>query len=188
MKFAQHTVSQVDYRLIKVSHGDGNNCKTSYQFYDYVTEKVLAEFDITGEWERNSFEECIKQMSMEWEEKKKEEIIDEDAIREDKSESPIERELYQALQGVFPGVIIQQHEFHENGRLKTKPDMFLPEHNICIYCDGHEFHERTKEQAKRDRSIDRWLIGKGMKPLRFTGSKIFNDAQKCAEEIVNNLI
>ena len=36
-----------------------------------------------------------------------------------------------------------------------------PEKKMVIECDGHDFHERTKEQARRDRkssSID-WLLG-----------------------------
>lgn len=54
---------------------------------------------------------------------------------------------------------------------------------LVVECDGHDFHERTKEQAKRDRSYDRKLTAAGITLLRFTGSEIFRDPKKCAEEI-----
>lgn len=55
--------------------------------------------------------------------------------------------------------------------------------NLVVECDGHDFHERTKEQAARDRSRDRDLQAKGYIILRFTGSEIYRDAWKCAEEV-----
>ncbi|WP_119270874.1 endonuclease domain-containing protein [Taklimakanibacter deserti] len=54
---------------------------------------------------------------------------------------------------------------------------------LVVECDGHEFHERTKEQAARDRSRDRRLQSKGYIVLRFTGSELYRDAWKCASEV-----
>lgn len=54
---------------------------------------------------------------------------------------------------------------------------------LAVECDGHEFHERTKEQAARDRARDRCMTSAGVRVLRFTGSEIFRDAQKCADEV-----
>ncbi|MFC3229373.1 endonuclease domain-containing protein [Marinibaculum pumilum] len=59
---------------------------------------------------------------------------------------------------------------------------------VVVECDGHKFHERTKEQARRDRSRDRWMTSKGIKILRFTGSEIYRDADRCANEVVNLLM
>lgn len=56
---------------------------------------------------------------------------------------------------------------------------------IFVECDGHDFHERTKEQASRDRSKDRKIQEEGMAVLRFTGSEIYRDPGKCAIQIVN---
>lgn len=56
---------------------------------------------------------------------------------------------------------------------------------FVIECDGHEFHERTKEQAKKDRRRDRKLIQHGYIPLRFTGQEIYEDAQGCSMEIMD---
>lgn len=59
--------------------------------------------------------------------------------------------------------------------------------SVFVECDGHDFHERTKEQAKRDRSKDRELQ-KTHKVLRFTGSEIWGDAFKCAAEVHDALV
>lgn len=56
---------------------------------------------------------------------------------------------------------------------------------LAVECDGHDFHEKTKEQAKRDKSRDRYLMAEGWMTARFTGSEIFNDADECAMEVGN---
>jgi hypothetical protein len=33
---------------------------------------------------------------------------------------------------------------------------------VAIECDGHNFHERTKEQVARDKSKDRYLTARGV--------------------------
>jgi very-short-patch-repair endonuclease len=55
-------------------------------------------------------------------------------------------------------------------------------YRLVIECDGHDFHERTKEQAARDRSRDRALLSAGCQVIRFTGSEIFKSAAKCGGE------
>lgn len=54
---------------------------------------------------------------------------------------------------------------------------------IFIECDGHDFHERTKEQAGRDRKKDRDIQIGGIPLLRFTGSEIFRDPFACVVQI-----
>ena len=56
-------------------------------------------------------------------------------------------------------------------------------HLIVVECDGHDFHERTAEQAERDRSRDRMLQKRNIAILRFTGREVYRDPFKCAEEI-----
>jgi very-short-patch-repair endonuclease len=58
---------------------------------------------------------------------------------------------------------------------------------MIVECDGHEYHERTKEQARRDKKRDRFFTAQGFKVLRFTGSEIWADPDACADEIVENL-
>lgn len=54
---------------------------------------------------------------------------------------------------------------------------------LGIECDGHDFHEKTKAQAARDKSRDRRMMSAGIPTLRFTGSEIWRDAGACAEEV-----
>jgi very-short-patch-repair endonuclease len=56
---------------------------------------------------------------------------------------------------------------------------------LVIECDGHDFHEKTKEQARRDRSRDRDAQAAGFKIFRFTGSEIWKDPCQCADMIVD---
>ena len=55
---------------------------------------------------------------------------------------------------------------------------------IIVECDGHEFHERTKEQARRDKARDRSFTVDGIHVLRFTGSEIYRDVEACAGDVV----
>jgi len=55
-----------------------------------------------------------------------------------------------------------------------------------IECDGHDFHERTKEQAAKDRSRDRELQQRGYRVLRFTGSEIWKDPFGCADDALTH--
>lgn len=57
--------------------------------------------------------------------------------------------------------------------------------NIVIECDGHNYHERTKEQAAKDRSRDRALQKEGYRVIRFTGSEIVSRPKRCAWEVVH---
>lgn len=59
---------------------------------------------------------------------------------------------------------------------------------VAIECDGHDFHERTKEQAERDRSRDRELQRLGIPILRFTGREINRSPTDCARQVVNFLV
>ena len=60
----------------------------------------------------------------------------------------------------------------------------LAEMRLVIECDGHDFHERTKEQAARDKQRDRALFCLGYPVMRFTGSEIVAGPVKCAESVM----
>lgn len=55
---------------------------------------------------------------------------------------------------------------------------------IVVECDGHEFHEKTKEQAAHDKKRDRDLTKAGYKILHFTGSEIYKNPNQCITEIL----
>lgn len=54
---------------------------------------------------------------------------------------------------------------------------------MAVECDGHAFHEKTKEQAQRDKARDRYFVSRGWPVMRFTGSEIHADPAKCASEV-----
>ena len=54
---------------------------------------------------------------------------------------------------------------------------------VVVECDGHEFHEKTKEQAARDKRRDREILTAGFPVLRFTGSEVFRDPWSCAKQV-----
>ena len=75
---------------------------------------------------------------------------------------------------------------------KYRVDFLIPvwyknQGGICfiVECDGHNFHEKTKEQVKKDNERIRDLQKNNYEIIRFSGSEIYNGAYKCANEIKN---
>lgn len=56
---------------------------------------------------------------------------------------------------------------------------------LIVECDGHDFHERTKAQAAKDRARDRKFQDDGYTVYRFTGSEIWRDPCGCADQIID---
>lgn len=59
---------------------------------------------------------------------------------------------------------------------------------IIIECDGYEFHQKTKEQVKRDNEREFDLKMARYEVIRFSGSQIFNNPLKCAEDTYNFIV
>ena len=55
---------------------------------------------------------------------------------------------------------------------------------FAVELDGHDFHERTKEQARRDKRRDRDLVVLGWRVLRFTGSEVYKDPRRCLIDVL----
>jgi hypothetical protein len=86
--------------------------------------------------------------------------------------------------------IIPQLEYEVIGRVDFA--IFIPglTHNVplvVIECDGHQFHERTVQQASKDRKRDRELQKYGIPSLRFTGTDIVRTSVELAEEVADFL-
>lgn len=64
----------------------------------------------------------------------------------------------------------------------------VPQKKIVIECDGHDFHEKTKQQAAKDKERDRFFAKEGYTVLRYTGSEIFNDRYKVYTDVEEILI
>lgn len=59
---------------------------------------------------------------------------------------------------------------------------------LIVECDGHDFHDRTKEQASKDRKRDRDLKKLGFEVFRYTGSDIWKNPISCASESIKALM
>lgn len=53
---------------------------------------------------------------------------------------------------------------------------------IIFECDGHDFHEKTKEQVARGNERDMNLKLEGYEVIHFSGSQIYNDPIACASD------
>jgi hypothetical protein len=68
--------------------------------------------------------------------------------------------------------------------------IFVPGLNKCrpvvaIEADGHQFHERTVDQASNDRRRDRILQRSRIPVFRFTGTDVVRGSEEAAHEIVD---
>ena len=57
-------------------------------------------------------------------------------------------------------------------------------YNLIVECDGHDFHKLTKKQVERDNERDYDLKKSGYDIIHFSGSQIYKNPWKCADEIL----
>jgi len=113
-----------------------------------------------------------------------------------KCESPIEQLLLfvlnvKAKAGLIPGLsqVIAQGLVPACGK-KYRGDIvieFSPgflDRPVIVECDGHEFHEKTREQVARDKARQRDLQIDGYHVIRFAGSEVFKDPAACAGDVL----
>ena len=67
----------------------------------------------------------------------------------------------------------------------TVADFYITKRDVklCVYTDGHTYHERTEEQAQRDKRIDRKLQELGFQVLRYTGKDVNENTDIIVAEI-----
>ncbi|WP_138433795.1 DUF559 domain-containing protein [Winogradskyella algicola] len=115
-------------------------------------------------------------------------------------QSPLEQKLYVALKNSNIDSELQRRirkdgtgyskEFQVDRKtILTLPDFYIEtsDKKICIYADGHTYHERTEYQALRDRNIDRELQNLGFVCLRFTGKEIREKIENVIETIKKSM-
>lgn len=73
----------------------------------------------------------------------------------------------------------------DDGRTPGRPDR--REFPLVVECDGHDFHEKTKEQASRDKQRDRVLQSCGYNVFRFSGADLHRQPLECASDCVTFL-
>lgn len=101
--------------------------------------------------------------------------------------SPIEAIIWLELIGpVFQRDLIIHYEpedytpYTPDFALRARSD----EPPLIIELDGHDFHQKTREQVEHDKRRDRWFAAKGLHVLRFTGSEVWRDASAVVAEIL----
>lgn len=116
----------------------------------------------------------------------------------DKCESPIERLFlatyeFMARAHAFPEgkdltIRLEQQVTRGNYRLDFLCSVLDPAGErkyLAVELDGHDFHERTKEQAARDKKRDRMILSADIPTMRFTGSEVWGNPFACVEEVVS---
>jgi len=72
------------------------------------------------------------------------------------------------------------------------PDFAIYINNLVsgfvIEIDGHEWHEKTKEQVRADKEKDRAYLKNGFIPIRFAGSEVYHNAKRCVDELLEIMI
>ena len=84
-----------------------------------------------------------------------------------------------------PFVFCKRQENIGKYRVDFLCSMIGKKQEYIIECDGHDFHEKTKEQAKYDKQRERYFVSQGYKVLRFSGSEIISDFERIKEELYN---
>lgn len=54
---------------------------------------------------------------------------------------------------------------------------------LVVEIDGHDFHEKTRNQVAKDKARERAIVKAGYTVLRFTGSEVVRNPRKCVEEV-----
>jgi very-short-patch-repair endonuclease len=76
-------------------------------------------------------------------------------------------------------------DFRVDFLMEFRGSNFGVDWGLAIEIDGHDFHERTKEQAAHDKSRDRNLVALGYHTLRFTGSEVYANPGACAKQALD---
>lgn len=79
-------------------------------------------------------------------------------------------------------IIIEDHTYRADFAV------FFNDVRAIVELDGHDFHERTRDQASRDKRRDRRFASAGWMVLRFTGSDVHRDADALWSEVERTLI
>lgn len=90
-------------------------------------------------------------------------------------ESPIEAQLYNAC---FNAGLVDIRLQYPVGPYRA--DLAIPSIKLAIEADGAAYHK----DKGRDNQRDAYFSERGWKVIRFTGSQIYKDADRCAEQVV----
>ena len=112
--------------------------------------------------------------------------------RYQRTESPIEAIFWiwwstieaLTLDQCFPFSLVPQHEVQCDGTV-YRLDFAIPEYLIAVELDGHEFHEKTKEQVTYRNQRDRQLQAAGWTVFHFSGSELYRGQVDVVTSVAN---
>ena len=114
-------------------------------------------------------------------------------INDNFCESSIERLFLETFDAIRTKNIHTMYDYWLNPQVEIgnyRVDFELINHKdkkIIVECDGHEFHQKSKQQIEKDNQRERDLKKLGYEVVRFSGSEIFKDAEKCVEDLLDIL-
>lgn len=83
-------------------------------------------------------------------------------------------------------ISIDKNKYRADFEIAVHDDYLKKGYIFIIECDGHNFHEKTKAQAQRDKKRDRDITASGRYVMRYTGSEVYNN-EYIAEEIFRDI-
>lgn len=89
-------------------------------------------------------------------------------------ESTLEEELYKKLHIALFNTDIKIEQQKKMFGYRVDFYLFNKNKSLIVECDGYNFHERTIDQAERDRKRDRILSKNGYTVFRIMSTEIFN--------------
>lgn len=100
--------------------------------------------------------------------------------------TPIEQMMAVGLQN---GILVSDKPYKSTPQVNIGPyrvDFLVVKNKrkLIVECDGHDWHEKTKEQAARDKKRDRYFVKNGYRVIRFTGSEIWNKPHEVLKEVL----
>lgn len=100
--------------------------------------------------------------------------------------TPIEAPFYDALRDTGLTFAVQPWIQGVDRRYRVDFLVFSDGNCVAVELDGHEFH-KSREDRSRDAERDRWLAGRKIQTIRWTGSQVYADPQGCVSELLNVL-
>ena len=69
----------------------------------------------------------------------------------------------------------------------VSPQELGNKNTVAVELDGHDFHDKNKQQRAYEKSRDRYIVNQGYKLLHFTGSEVTQNPFKVAYEVYNSM-
>jgi hypothetical protein len=93
--------------------------------------------------------------------------------------SPIEISFWEKAKPLIPE--LQREAWIDK---KHRVDFLVPSKKVIIELYGYKYHS-TKDKITKDAGRERFLQGQGYRVIRFTGTEVYKDPQKCVDEVLS---